>query len=254
MKLDVVIPVKNQTAKLLKHLKEIGVPYFDSLGIAYDILIVSDHSDEPSQKALEEGIKKMPLQVKLVPYEDIAGKGHGVKKGFLAANGDYVLFMDADFATDLHTFDAILPMLGKYDCFIASRHSKNSNVLTEQTFVRRITSWGSRFIIRHKFHLSKEIHDTQCGFKVFRREVAQEMAKRQIIDGFAFDVEYLYFCSLNGFTIKEVPATWKDDPDSTVSSVFNTSLKFYKDLKRIKKNKKNYILDKETKEKISKKA
>lgn len=250
MKLDVIFPVKNQTTKLLKNIEEKGIPYFDSLGIAYDFLIVSDHSDEASQKALEEGIKKLPLQVKLVPYEDIPGKGHNVKKGILAAKGDYVLFMDADFATDLHTFDSILPIINKYDCFIASRHSEGSKILTQQTFVRKITSWVSRFIIRHKFHLSKDIHDTQCGYKVFRRDIAQEIAKRQIIDGFAFDVEYLYFYTLNGFSIKEIPATWEDDPDSTISSVIKTSVKFYKDLMKIKRNKKNYILDKETKEKL----
>ena len=252
MKLDIVIAVKNQTAKLLDHLKKEGIPYFDSLGIAYDILIVSDHSDESSQKALEEGMKSLPLQVKLLPYEDIAGKGHGVQKGILAATGDYVLFMDADFATDLHTLDLILPEMSHYDCFIASRHSKGSQILTKQSFVRRITSWGARFIVRHKFHLHG-IHDTQCGFKLFRRDVAQEMAKRQIITGFAFDVEYLYFLQLNGFTIKEIPAKWTDDPSSTVSSPLKTSFRFYKDLVKIKKNKKNYLLNDKEKENLSQK-
>lgn len=252
MKLDIVIAVKNQTAKLLDHLENIGIPYFDSLGVAYDILIVSDHSDEPSQKALEEGMKKMPLQVKLLPYEDIPGKGHGVEKGILAATGDYVLFMDADFATDVHILDSILPQITHYDCFIASRHSKGSKILTKQSFVRRLTSWGARFIVRHKFHL-QGIHDTQCGFKLFRLNVAKEMAKRQIINGFAFDVEYLYFLQLNGFSIKEIPATWTDDPSSTVSSPLKTSLRFYKDLVKIKKNKKNYFLSSEEKEELSQK-
>ena len=185
MKLDIVIAVKNQTAKLLDHLENIGIPYFDSLGVAYDILIVSDHSDEPSQKALEEGMKKMPLQVKLLPYEDIPGKGHGVEKGILAATGDYVLFMDADFATDIHILDSILPQITHYDCFIASRHSKGSKILTKQSFVRRLTSWGARFIVRHKFHL-QGIHDTQCGFKLFRLNVAKEMVLPLMLNIFIF--------------------------------------------------------------------
>lgn len=250
MKLDIVIAVKNQTAKLLEHLEKIGIPYFDSLGITYDILIVSDHSSEPEQNALKEGMKKMPLQVKLLPYEDIAGKGHGVKKGFLAADGDYVLFMDADFATDIKTLEKILPIINKYDGFIASRHSKESKILTKQTFIRRITSWGARFIVKHKFHL-QGIHDTQCGFKLFKRDIAQEMARRQIIDGFAFDVEYLYFMQLNGFKVKEIPVTWTDDPSSTVGSPLKTSLKFYKDLKKIKKNKKNYLLEESKRKELS---
>lgn len=246
MKIDVVIAVKNQTAKLLEHLIKEGLPYFDSLGIAYDVILCSDHSDEPSQKALEEGMHKMPLQVKLLPYEDIAGKGHGVGKGILAAQGDYVLFMDADFATDLHTLDKILPEINKYDCFIASRHSKGSEITTKQTFIRRITSWGARTIVKNKFHL-KGIHDTQCGFKLFKRDIAHEMVKHQIIPGFAFDVEYLYFLQLNGYAIKEIPARWRDDPSSTVGNPLKTSIKFYQDLCKIKKNKKNYLLDEKTK-------
>ena len=175
-----------------------------------------------------------------------------VEKGILAATGDYVLFMDADFATDIHILDSILPQITHYDCFIASRHSKGSKILTKQSFVRRLTSWGARFIVRHKFHL-QGIHDTQCGFKLFRLNVAKEMAKRQIINGFAFDVEYLYFLQLNGFSIKEIPATWTDDPSSTVSSPLKTSLRFYKDLVKIKKNKKNYLLSSEEKEELSQK-
>ncbi len=241
MKIDFIFPVKNQTAKLLKNLSEKGIPYFDSLGITYDIIIVSDASNEAEQNAMLQGMKNMPLQVKLLPYENIPGKGHNVKKGILSADGDYVCFMDADFATDIHILDEILPIINKYDGIIASRHAKQSNITTKQTIIRRLTSWGSRFIIRHKFHL-KGITDTQCGFKVFNRKIAQEVAKRQIIDQFAFDVEYIYFYRLNGYSIKEIPTTWTDDPASTISSVFKTSWNFYKDLLKIKKNKKNYIL------------
>lgn len=251
MKIDFIFPVKNQTAKLLKNLTEKGIPYFDSLGVTYDIIIVSDASNEAEQNAMVEGMKNMPLQVKLLPYENIPGKGHNVQKGILAANGDYVCFMDADFATDIHILDKILPIIGKYDGIIATRHAKDSNITIKQTVIRRLTSWGSRFIIRHKFHL-KGITDTQCGFKVFDRKIAQEVAKRQITSLFAFDVEYIYFYQLNGYTIKEIPTTWTDDPSSTISSVAKTSWKFYKDLLKIKKNKKNYILNASEKEALDK--
>ena len=75
------------------------------------------------------------------------------------------------------------------------------------------------------------------------------MVKRQIISGFAFDVEYCYFLQLNGFKIKDIPCIWRNDPDSSVKVVKN-SMKFMKDLRLIKKNKKNYILTPEEKEKL----
>ncbi|MCQ2742136.1 MAG: glycosyltransferase [Bacilli bacterium] len=246
MKLSVLIPVRNQTEKLIRNLKNEIIPYFDSCGCTYDILICSDHSSEEQQKMLEEAAKDLPMQVKLLPYEDIAGKGWGVKKSILAADGDYVLFFDADLSTDLHAFDMIKPDLGKYDAFIASRDAKGANITEKQTFIRRITHWGAKTLIKNKFHL-KGITDTQCGYKMFRTSVAKKMAEKQIIMGFAFDVEYVYFLSLNGFSIKEIPVSWENDPDSSVSTG-STIKKFYKDLSIIKKNKKNYILTKEEKE------
>ena len=93
MKLDVLIPVRNQTTKLLANLRNKVLPYFDSKDITYDILICSDHSNPQEQAALVEGLKAFPPQVKLLPYEDKAGKGYAVRKLILAADGDYVLFM-----------------------------------------------------------------------------------------------------------------------------------------------------------------
>ena len=240
MKVSVILPVKNQTDKLLRHLEEKIIPYFDNCGLVYEILVQSDGSNEQEEKKLEEGLKKMPLQVKHLPFSDKKGKGHAVKEGILAANGDYVLFMDADLATDLSVFDLMKKELGKYDAYIGSRELKESKIAQKQTFVRRITHFGSRMIIRMMFHL-KGITDTQCGFKMFKTDVAKLMARHQTVDGFAFDVEYLYFLSLNHFVTKEFPVIWTNDADSSVSA-FSSSVNFFKALWGIKKNKKTYLL------------
>ena len=252
MKISILLPVKNQTKKLMRNLKDSIIPFYDACEIDYDIIICSDASNEEEQSLLEKELKELdnPL-VTLLPYSDTKGKGWAVKKSIEMTpdDSDYILFMDADLSTDLKAFDEIKPMLGKYDCFNASRHSKDSHITEKQTFIRRITSWGSRFIIRHKFHL-KGLTDTQCGYKAFRTNVAKEMVRHQIISGFAFDVEYIYFCHLNGFSIKEVPVSWENDPDSTVSPL-KTAWNFYKDLNRIKRNRKNYILPDERKKGLS---
>jgi len=241
MKLSYVFPVRNQSEKLLKNLFEKGIPHFDALGITYECLIVYDGSNEKEKKIMEEASKSFPLQVKLVDYENCSGKGHNVQKGLLNANGDYVLFMDADFATDLDTIKKILPEINKYDCFFASRHCKGAKINTKQTIKRRFVSFCSRILIKMKFHFNG-IHDTQCGYKLFRTNIAKEMARKQIIDRFAFDVEYFYFLKLNGFSWKEVPCIWTDDADSTIGHASRHSRDFMEDMHRIKKNKKNYIL------------
>lgn len=240
MKLSVIFPVKNQTAKLIENLRKIGLPYYDKLGIPYEFLIVSDGSDEPNQKALELALKDLPDTVKLLPYENKLGKGHNVQKGFLAAQGDYVMFMDADFATDLSTLEKILPEIDRYDAFCASRHCAGAEILSKQSFSRRVISGLSRLLIHQRFHF-KDLHDTQCGYKLFRADVAKLLAKKQKIDGFAFDVEYLYMLQLNGYTYKEVPCVWKDDPSSSMGNPLKASIKFFFDMGQVKKHKDSYV-------------
>ncbi len=247
MKLSLLFPCKNQAAKLLKNIKEQVLPYYDALGITYDCIIINDHSDEENDRLFEEGMKKMPLQVKIIKNEREGGKGNAVRAGIEASDGDWMLFMDSDLATDLSAMEKILPELKNYDAFMASRDVKGSVLNPKQTFMRRIFHFGSRTLIHWKFHF-KQIKDTQCGFKCFRGKLAKEMAKRQIINGFAFDVEYCYFLELNGYKIKEVPVLWRNDPDSSVRSASKASKAFFKDMKRIKKNKTNYILTPEEKE------
>lgn len=240
MKLSVIFPVKNQTEKLLENIREIGLPFFDGLKETYEFLIVYDGSDPTNRKAMEEASERFPLQIKLLPYEDKSGKGHNVKKGIEAASGDFVLFMDADFATSLDTLKAMLSEKDKCDAFIASRHLKDSEIRCEQSLTRRLIGALSRKIIKRKFRFP--FSDTQCGFKMFRTSVAKTMAERQIIDGFAFDVEYLYFLSLNGFKTKEFPCVWVDDANSSIKRPLKTSLAFMADMRKIKRNRDNYLL------------
>lgn len=243
MKLSVIFPVKNQSEKLFKNIKEKALPYYNALGIDFEFVIVTDASNEENQNLALKEMEIMPSNVRLAPYDNHPGKGHNVNKGILESNGDYCLFMDADLATDLKTTEKMLEVIDKYDCQIASRHMKGATIVVKQTAKRRFISWGSRVLTRMMFHLG--VHDTQCGFKLFRTDIAKEMARRQSIDGFAFDIEYLYFMKLNGFSINEIPCVWTDDEDSTIKKAARTSWNFFKEMARIKKNKKNLRLSKE---------
>ena len=241
MKLSILIPVKNQAEKLHRNLLQSILPYFDRQGIVYDVLICSDGGKEEEQKKLERLSKDFPAHVRLLPFETTPGKGHAIKKSMLASDSDYVLFMDADLATDLSVFEAIKPQLGKADCLIASRDVKGSSYVRKQPLVRRLTHWGCRKVVSMRFHI-KGIKDTQCGYKCLRTEIAKKICNKSIIDGFAFDVEMLYMLHLNGYSIVELPCRWNDDPDSSVGSAWHTTKAFYRDLGRIKKNRKNYSL------------
>ena len=243
MKLSILIPVRNQSQIVYDTIVNKVIPFFDAHPWTYDVLVVYDGSNQEQKELLESLHKNLPLQVKLVPYEDHSGKGHNVAKGFEYADGDYVLFMDADCATDLSCLDLIAPELGKYDAYLANRDHKQS-VIKKRPFFRQLGHMGSVWIIRHRFKL-KNIHDTQCGFKMYRSKIAKEMAKRQIIDGFAFDVEHCYFLSVNGFSILEFPVHWENDDEDSTVHFKREVVSFYEDLSRIKKNRNAYVLSEE---------
>ena len=247
MKLSVIIPIKNQTSLLLDNLQAKIIPYFDSLpNLTYDVLIVPNGSSEAEQAALESGLKSCPAQVKMLPFTKQGAKGRAVKRGIEYSDSDYVLFFDADLATDLSAFSAIYPIIQEYDAFIGDRDMKGS-VQNKRPFIRRLGHFGSKALVKLRFHL-KGVGDTQCGFKCFKTKVAKLMVKHQIVDGFAFDVEYCYFLCLNGFKIKRIPVRWFNNEAASSVSLASASKQFWADLGRIKKNKNYYFLSPEEKE------
>ena len=240
MKLSVLIPAKNQSEKLIRHLEESILPCFDKKGITYDVLLCLDGgSQEEFDKIANHSF---PGHVKLLPLLGKKGKGHAVKRLIQESNADYGIFMDADLATKLEVFDGMEKDLGKIDLLIASRDAKGSSYIRKQPFMRRLTHWGCRMVVKMMFHM-KGIKDTQCGYKCLRLSIGKEICKKSIIDGFAFDVELVYGFFMNGYSVREYPCVWDDDPDSSVGSPIATSKKFFKDLRLIKKNRKAYALE-----------
>lgn len=234
MKLSVIIPCYNESKDIVRNSATV-LQKLSSLNIDYELLIVNDGSKDNTKDVLSliKGIT--PLS-----YEPNRGKGGAVKYGIENSNGDYCLFMDADLSTDLSAIDTLLPLLNNYDMIIGSRHLKDSKIPVKQPLKRRFIGRCCRFLVNKK--LKFKYMDTQCGFKCIKSDVAKQIVQKQTINGFAFDVEYLYIAKLNNASVKEIPITWRDDRGSTVSPI-KSSIKFFKDLKKIKKNKRNYLFD-----------
>ena len=77
--------------------------------------------------------------------------------------------------------------------------------------------------------------DTQCGFKLFRGDVARRLFGKSLISSFGFDVEILFLAEKEGFRVKEVPVKWLNSPHSRVRIV-RDSLKMFMDLFKIQTN------------------
>ena len=128
-------------------------------------------------------------------------------------------FIDADNKTPITEFEKFEPWLHDgYDVVIGSRAMPESLIEQVQPLYRRCGSWGFS-VFMHLCVGLRDISDTQCGFKFFRRDVARDLFRRQHIDGYMFDVEVLYLARQIGYGIAQVGVRWRDDADSRLDLV-----------------------------------
>ena len=177
-----------------------------------EILVVDDGSSDNTTGVVETFAADHPT-VKLIK-NDHRGKGYTVRTGMLAAQGHIVLFSDADLSTPIEDLEKLLPWFERgYDIVIGSREGAGANRIKEP-FYRHIMGRVFNFIVQ--LLTVRGIEDTQCGFKAFRDEVAQDVFSRMLLYGdnaqkvsggmvTAFDVEALFIGHKSGYRIKEVP-------------------------------------------------
>lgn len=232
MKLSIIIPCYKEEKDIAKNVA-ITLSYLKENKIDAEVICVNDGSPDKTGEILSQldGIKA-------IGYDTNRGKGGAVKFGIEHATGDYILFMDADLSTKLDAIQEVLANVGKYDMIIGSRHHKDSKIPIRQPWLRRFMGHVCRKVVNRKFKLN--LNDTQCGFKAIRLDCAKKIISKQKVNDFAFDVEYIYIAKLLNMSIREIPVTWEDDRGSTVSPI-KSSLRFFKDLKVIKKNTKFYL-------------
>ena len=224
--LSVVIPAYNEENRLGPTLVRIR-EYLAAQKYTSEVLVVDNASrDRTTEVAQEAGVE--------VIEEPRRGKGAAVRTGMLAARGEYMLFSDADLSTPIEEVEKLLDqMRAGADVAIASRGLPTSNLVKRQPWYREIVGRIGNILVR--LMAVHGIADTQCGFKLFPREIARRVFPAQRLTGAAFDVELLFIVQHAGWKVAEVPVTWIDSPDTRFSRV-RDSLDALKDLFRIRAN------------------
>jgi dolichyl-phosphate beta-glucosyltransferase len=178
-----------------------------------EVIIVNNNSRDATPQIAQDFAATHPYaRVLHQPYQ---GKGAAVQLGMLDGRGDYLFICDADLSMPVEEINKFLPpAVDAYDVAIASR---------EVVGARRIDEPQYRHLMGRVFNLIVRvlaipgIQDTQCGFKVFRHEVARDVFALQTIDGWGFDVEVLFIALKHGYKMIEVPITWYYRPQSRIS-------------------------------------
>lgn len=229
MKISVIIPAYNEEKRLPKTLNRI-YKYLSKTKADYEILVVDDGSKD---RTIEAARKTKNDKTKIISYGRNKGKGYAVKTGMLKADGDYLLFSDADLSTPIEELDKFLKQMKHHDIVIGSRAVKGSDIKIKQPFYRVLL--GKTFNLIVQILTIRGIHDTQCGFKLFRKEAAMKIFPKQRIERFGFDVEILFIAKKSGYRIKEMPVVWINDEESKVSPV-KDAIRMFRELLTIRYN------------------
>ena len=201
--LSLVIPAFNEERRIATTLDGV-VRYLSGQPYTWEVLVVDDgSSDGTAALAAHRTEGEERVRVEMVPH---GGKGWAVKHGMLAATGEYRFMCDADLSMPIEQLGSFLDRMAEgYDIVIGSRQKAGARRFGEPTrrhVMGRVFNWSVRVLAVGGFD------DTQCGFKCFRGEVAEELFRLQRTKGWGFDVEILHMAVSRGFRVLEMPIDW----------------------------------------------
>ena len=239
--LTIVLPAYNEARRIGPALDELfaylDAPTPEGMHPRIDVLVVDDGSTDGTAdlvRARPEAARppdgdQSHLGVLPVPH---AGKGSAVRAGMLAAAGDLVVFADADMATPPSELPKLVAALDGADVALGSRiQPDGSDMRATQPAYRR--ALGAVFHFLAKVWVVGDVEDTQCGFKGFTREAAQDLFARQQVTSIVFDVELIHLARRRGYAIRVVPIRWEDVRGSRMRPGPMLALKVAWDLFRI---------------------
>jgi len=230
--LSVVIPAYNEETRLPQSLDRL-VEYFSGPQWDVEVLVVNDGSRDGTA-ALVERYARQHKMFRLVNNPGNRGKGFSVKNGMLHATKDWALFSDADLSAPIEEVEKLLAAVArdKADGAIGSRALNRQLVSVHQSAFREYSGRFFNLVMRTLLRLP--FADTQCGFKMLRREAAHDVYRRVQIPGFGFDAEALFVARKRGYKVVEVPVRWANAEGTKVTML--NGLKAFTDLALIRWN------------------
>ena len=230
--LSIIIPSYNEEARLPGTLQRIA-EYLPTLKLRTEVLVVDDGSTDRTAAVAESFHGKL-TGLRVLSNGTNRGKGYSVRHGMLEAQGDMVLFTDADLSAPIEEAEKLLrPLNNGYDVAIGSRAMDRSLISTRQSIFRETAGIIFNKIVRLVLRLP--FVDTQCGFKAFRRERSRIIFEQQRIEGFGFDPELLYLARHYGLRAIEIPVRWGHS-EATKVNMLGDSLKMFADIFTIRWN------------------
>ena len=211
MKLSILIPAYNEEKRILNTLKKYYSFFSEKFNKEeFEIFVIINGCTDKT-----ENVVKRFGKVRYVNIGNVNAKGEALIQGFKLADADYIGFVDADCATPPESFYELYENIGPYDGIISSRWITGAIVSPRQPLVRRIASRCFNILVRGLFGIG--LRDTQCGAKLFKKDIVKDVIGEINTTRWAFDIDLLYLMKRKGCRVKEIPTVWHDDPNSKLN-------------------------------------
>jgi glycosyltransferase involved in cell wall biosynthesis len=209
-----LIPAYNEERRIEPVLRDYAHFFQEHYHGKFQIVVVLNGCTDNTLGVVQKIASEFPA-VRADEFKQPIGKGGALIEGLkLASQGDLIGYVDADGATPPHAFLELVKKMSEADCVVGSRWLPDSLIHQAQAGSRRFASRAFHFIVQLLFWLN--IHDTQCGAKVMKREVVEKIHPFLRIADMAFDINLLVAIKRAGFRIREVPTEWTDKAGSKV--------------------------------------
>ena len=227
--LSIIFPAHNEEQRLPTALEQ-TILFMSKQAYDSEIIVVENGSTDRTLE-IAESFQKQFSFIKVI-HEDGRGKGLAVRRGMLAAKGDFCITCDVDLSMPISEVARFIPPNLNRDIVIASREAPGAIRFNEPQKRHLV---GRAFNLLVRILAIPGIQDTQCGFKCFSRKAVEELFPIQTIDGWTFDVEILFIARKHGYQITEIGIPWYYDPNSKVK-IAKDLYQVVKDLLRIRWN------------------
>jgi glycosyltransferase involved in cell wall biosynthesis len=204
-KYSIIIPAYNEGARLGTTLDRV-LAYVRAQGWDAEVIVVNDGSRDGTADLVRGYAQSQPC-LRLLENPGNRGKGYSVRNGMLNANGEVLLFSDADLSSPIEEAPKLFAALqAGADVAIGSRWLRPELQTQRQSLLRQF--YGRLFNLALRILLGLNFKDTQCGFKAFTREAANKIFPLQKIERWGFDPELLYLARKSGLKVAEIPVAW----------------------------------------------
>ena len=214
---SIILPVSNEIGILGEAVEKISSLLRND---CFELLIAEDNSTDGTD-VLAATLVHRHNNVRHMHADSRSGRGEALNDAFRASRGRILMYMDVDLSTALGHIEDVLSKMKKYDIVVGSRLLKKSRV--QRSSSRRFLSLVYNFFVRLFFR--SKVHDHQCGFKAFRRDVALELIPQVKATHWFWDTELLIKAQRHNYKVYEVPVNWSESKRTTKVRFLRDSVK-----------------------------